>query len=65
MAVFSYKTFNSGVNVSVAFDHVVNILADKKTGTWIWFVNGKSIHVTAPYNDVDSDLKSFYKSDRF
>jgi len=56
-----YSTFNNGTDLLVNFHHVTHVIADGDAdkGAWIWFVNGKSVHVADSYPSVLSDLTTF------
>ena len=55
----TYTTVNSSTSITVAMEsvshiieHVSNDTAKPDSTTWIHFQSGKSVHVDAPYKDV-------------
>lgn len=55
----TYTTVNSSTSITISMEsvshiieHVSNDTAQPGSTTWIHFQSGKSVHVNAPYRDV-------------
>ncbi len=69
MSCFEYTTVNNNTLVFVPMSSVSHIIEgdndkDREKGKtcWIQFLNGKSIHVATPYDEVVIDLGNHFNS---
>jgi len=60
MKINSYTTFNNSTLTTVVMNSISHVIADKESGSWIWFISGKCIHVVESLQEVSDDLNDFY-----
>lgn len=58
----TYTTFNNEVDVFIALSAVSHLINDKGEGCWVWFHNGKCIHVKEGFEDVLADLCDYLET---
>ena len=59
----TFTTHRNNTPVVVNFLHVSHIIRDEKQGgSWIWFISGKSIHVTEGFDSAHSEFSTFIEN---
>ena len=61
----TYRTVNSSAQITVSMESISHIIehvsyddSTNSSSTWIHFQSGKSVHVAAPYKDVQRTFLS-------
>lgn len=68
MNCLEYTTVNNSTSVYIPVVNISHLIEHNDTNDqegstcWIQFLSGKSIHVTATYEEVAGDIDNYYKT---